>query len=77
MIRTQVYLPDELHHQLVFAAQQRGVRYAELIREGVARVLSNDQYSPDKKAKKMSFIGAGAKGGDAKLSSHIDAIIYE
>jgi hypothetical protein len=77
MIRTQVYLPDDLHDRLIFAAQQKGVRYASLIREGVSRILSEDERGPHKKAKKMSFIGAGLKGGDKKLSSHIDAIMYE
>lgn len=53
MIRTQVYLPEELHRELKLLAQTERVNYSELIRDGVREVIT-------KKAKKQSIKGRNA-----------------
>ena len=39
MVKTTVYLPDELHHELKVAAKDRGTSEAELIRTAVRHEL--------------------------------------
>lgn len=62
MIRTQVYLPEEMHQDLKLAAAARGVNYSTLIRSGVSRVLKDDQTKKKNNNAWKSFIGAGGKG---------------
>src|SRR3989338_11690857 len=45
MIRTQVYLPEDLYQQLKLLAKQENTNFSQLIREGVNEVV-------DKKRKK-------------------------
>ena len=40
MIRTQVYLPDDLHRELKLKAATSGKNFSELIREGVRKVVA-------------------------------------
>ena len=61
MIRTQVYLPEELHRELKLLAVARGVNYSTLIRTGATRVLKDDQ-AKKKNDDWKSFIGAGGRG---------------
>lgn len=42
-IRTQVYLPAELHRRLRAAAHRRGVSMAELIRESAGALLDKSE----------------------------------
>jgi hypothetical protein len=39
MVKTTIYLPDELHHELKIAAKERGTSEAELIRTAVRHEL--------------------------------------
>ena len=39
MIKTTIYLPDELHQELKVAAQERGTSEAELVRTAVRHEL--------------------------------------
>lgn len=61
MVRTQIYLPEELHRDLKLLANTEGVNFSSLIREGAEEVI--------KKKKKSSrtdwrrFVGAGKTGG--------------
>lgn len=74
MIRTQVYIPDDLHGDLMLLARQEGVNFSSLVRDGVREVIKK------KRAKRMGdwrkFIGAGGKGGPKDLSSKIDYYLY-
>jgi post-segregation antitoxin (ccd killing protein) len=74
MIRTQVYIPDELHRDLMLLTKEAGVNFSTLIREGVEEVIKKKRV---KKAKSwgVGFIGA-IKGGPRDLSSKIDYYLY-
>ncbi|MDP1722867.1 MAG: CopG family transcriptional regulator [Candidatus Gottesmanbacteria bacterium] len=76
MIRTQVYLPEELHRDLKLLAAARMVNYSTLIRAGVARVLKDDQAKMKNSDAWKSFIGAGGKGGPKDVASRIDYYLY-
>lgn len=72
MIRTQVYLPEEMHRELKLLAHIQRVNYSELIRDGVREVIT-------KKAKKRTgkgrdaFVGA-LTYGPKNLSTRINDI---
>lgn len=74
MIRTQVYLPDDLYRELKLLARVGEKNFSQLIREGVAVVVKKKQA----KGKKFGegFIGAGGKHGPRALSSKIDYYLY-
>ena len=70
MIRTQIYLPDDLHQELTFLSQKTGENISTLIREGAWEVIKKK-----KKTKKnpSSFFGA-LKKGPKDLSTKINDI---
>ena len=72
MIRTQVYIPEDLHRDLMLLAKQEGVNFSKLIREGAEEVKKKRINKKNWK----SFIGAGGKGGPKDLSSKIDYYLY-
>lgn len=76
MIRTQVYLPEEMHRDLKLMASARDVNYSTLIRIGVTRVLKDDQVKKKNSDAWKSFIGAGGKGGPKDVASRIDYYLY-
>ncbi len=74
MIRTQVYLPEDLYQDLKLLAATGKKNFSELIREGVEVVVKRK----GRKKKKFGegFIGA-IQGGPKDLSSKIDYYLYE
>lgn len=75
MIRTQVYIPDDLHRELMLLAKREGTNFSTLIREGASEVVKK------KKAKQSGswgkgFFGAGGTKGPKNLSSKIDYYLY-
>ena len=76
MIRTQVYLPEEMHRDLKLMASARDVNYSTLIRIGVTRELKDDQVKKKNSDAWKSFIGAGGKGGPKDVASRIDYYLY-
>lgn len=78
MIRTQVYIPEDLHRELMLIAKQEKVNFSSLIREGVKEVIKKKN-KPSKKNLKnwgKGFIGAGSTKGPKDLSSKIDYYLY-
>lgn len=73
MIRTQVYLPDDLHRDLKLLSTTSGLNFSELIREGVKVVVEKKR---KKKAFGKGFFGAGGTKGPKDLSSRIDYYLY-
>lgn len=71
MIRTQVYLPEDLYRELKLQARLRDVNFSTLIREGAKRVIRAKR--PKKKELFEHLIGA-LKYGPKDLSNHIDDI---
>ena len=77
MIRTQVYFPDDMYHELKLLTVTGGEKFSDLIRQGVRKVLEEK-----KKRKKRAFdpwkdfVGI-IKGGPKDLSSKIDYYLYD
>lgn len=74
MIRTQVYIPDDLHGDMALLMRQEGMNFSQLIREGVKAVIRKKKIKRNKKWGE-GFIGA-VKGGPKDLSSKIDYYLY-
>lgn len=74
MIRTQVYIPEDLHRDLMLLAKQEGVNFSKLVREGVEEVRK--KRTKAKKNDWREFVGAGGRGGPKDLSSKIDYYLY-
>ena len=75
MIRTQVYIPDDLHWDLKLLAKTEGVNYSTLIREGVREIIRKKRTRRIKKWGE-GFFGAGGGKGPKNLSSKIDYYLY-
>lgn len=77
MIRTQVYIPDDLYRDLKLLSATSGKGFSELIREGVKNVVQKKTKKKRKFDAWKDFIGKGLKGGGKALSSKIDYYLYE
>lgn len=73
MIRTQVYIPDDLHRELKLIANSERVKYSHLIREGARELIK-------KRAKKKTSKGweafIGAYKGKVKTNATKDIHDY-
>jgi len=74
MIRTQIYLPEELYQDLKLLASSGGENFSSLIRQGAKTVIR--EKSKSKKKDWRRFIGAGGKGGPSDVASKIDYYLY-
>ncbi len=75
MIRTQIYLPEEIHVSLLTLAKKQGSTLSQLIRKGAAHVLK-DYYggvNPSYKAK--SFFTNPPTAYKLKLSKTADELV--
>lgn len=72
MIRTQVYIPDDLHRDLMLLAKQEGTSFSRLIREGAKEVVKKKRKI---KGDWRKFVGA-VKGGPTDVASTIDYYLY-
>ncbi len=72
MIRTQVYLPEDIHRDLMLLAKRDGTNFSALIREG-AKVIIKKKTSRKKKDFGKGFFGA-LKYGPKDLSVKINDI---
>jgi hypothetical protein len=57
MIRTQVYIPEDLHRELMLLSKREGKNFSTLIREGATAVVEKKKIKRDKNWGK-DFIGA-------------------
>lgn len=69
MIRTQIYIPEEIHTTLTRIAQEKGTTLSQLIRIGAKQVIEKTygKSSPQKKA--LKFFSAPPKKYRVKLGS--------
>lgn len=74
MIRTQVYLPEELYYAVKLEAKVRGVRFSHLVREGVKKELTSKKKRRLGKEWGKGFIGAGKTG--VKTNAVRDVHVY-
>ena len=76
MIRTQIYIPEELHQETKFLAQKQGKTMAELLRSFITIGVIEEK----KKVKTPSLdrlIKLGVKGGPKDLSKNFDKYLVE
>jgi len=52
MIRTQVYIPDDLHRDLMLLVKQEGINFSGLIREGAAEIVKKKKKAKTEAEKK-------------------------
>ena len=61
MVKTTIYLPDELHHEVKQAAKERGTSEAELIRTAVRHELlgapADQQQRAQRRARLLAAMG--------------------
>ena len=72
MIRTQVYIPEDLHREALLVAKREGVNFSTLVREGIAHMLKIKKVKRNKDWGK-DFFGA-LKYGPKDLSTKINDI---
>lgn len=71
MIRTQVYLPDDVYRDLKLIAEAEQVKVSHLIRQGAAKIIK--ARTKPRKDEWEDFIGS-IKGGPKDLSQRINDI---
>lgn len=74
MVRTQVYLPEDLYNQVHLLSRSSGTNFSTLLREGLSHVVA--QRNKPKKKDWTRFVGAGGPGGPKDLSKKIDYYLY-
>lgn len=72
MIRTQVYIPDDLYSQALVVAQMRGVSVSVVLREGLAKEVVRVKKS--KKGGLFSNLAGALKNGPRNMSSRVNDI---
>ncbi len=72
MIRTQVYLPEDIHRDLMLLAKTEGTNFSSLLRDG-AKILIKKKTAVKKKDFGKGFFGA-LKYGPKNLSTRINEI---
>lgn len=77
MIRTQIYIPDDIHRQLVSMANYQKKSMAELVRDFLEQGLKkelNADYTGIKTLQALSKLNL--KGGPKDLSKNLDHYLY-
>lgn len=74
MVRTQIYLPEELHRDLLAIAQAERVTMAELVRESAKELVAKKKQL---KKKKFVFNPPSFKGGLDLKGPLTREMIYE
>lgn len=72
MIRTQVYLPEDMHRDLMLLSKREGTNFSTLLREG-AKIIIKKKTATKKKDFGKGFFGA-LKYGPKDLSIRINDI---
>lgn len=71
MVKTTVYLPDQVKHRLARAADRRHTSEAELIREAIDRLLREDEPAP--RAPRLGIIDSG----DSTFAERADEVLAD
>ena len=77
MIRTQLYIPEPLHRQLLRAAHASGQSMAQLVRGFIAQGLQQKR-SKDSGGQKTCarLLALQSEGGPTDLSKNLDHYLY-
>ncbi|MDQ3886104.1 MAG: ribbon-helix-helix domain-containing protein [Actinomycetota bacterium] len=72
MVKTTLYLPDDLKRQVEDAARRRGISEAEFYREALRQAVVQPRPRP-----KGALFASGTGPGTSDLSSRVDEILAE
>lgn len=77
MIRTQIYIEDNLHRQITHLASEKGDSMAGIIRKFIREGLQKQKYvdSSGKQAMR-NLLKINATGGPKDLSENVDHYLY-
>ncbi len=77
MVRTQIYLPEELHQNLLFLARSEHLTLSELIRKGAKKIIK-EKSRKDQSWKLMDKLAKwNLKGLPKDLSKNHDKYLAE
>jgi predicted DNA-binding protein len=76
MVRTQIQLTDEQARRLRRLAAERGISMATLVREGVDRVLDQEDRE-ERWRRALSVVGKYKSGDNANVSEEHDRYLEE
>jgi len=77
MIRTQIYIPEEIHQATKFLAQKQGKSMAELLRSFITIGVVEERKKKKKQRSLSSLARLGIKSGPKDLSKNIDKYLYQ
>jgi len=75
MFRTQLYLPEKVHHSAKLLAKSRGLSLAELLRTCIERGVTEERLRLAKKPL-SSLAKLNITGGPKDLSARMDDYLY-
>lgn len=76
MIRTQVYLPQDLYTDMRFFASQHNTTISKIIREGAKNVLAKKKRKKKNLLPLENIVGT-LKGGPKDLATNHDYYLYD
>lgn len=76
MIRTQIYIPDDMYQHVMVISKTTGKNFSAIVRKSIDGYLKKT--TGKKRTKKFGegFIGASKDRGPKDLSQNIDAYLY-
>ena len=78
MIRTQVYIPDDLYKDMLLVSNTYKIKTSDLFREGLKTVIKKKLAVKKNKPYPLSnMIGAGGHGGPTDLAINLDYYLYD
>ncbi|MFW6180581.1 MAG: ribbon-helix-helix domain-containing protein [Spirochaetota bacterium] len=78
MVRTQIQLTEEQARQLKLLSAQRGVPLAELVRQGIDRLLKESSIADPRERKRKAREAVGRfRSGKSDVSLHHDRYLDE
>ncbi len=75
MIRTQIYLPDELHAELHRVAKDHDTTFSHLIREGAQEVVKKKKKGKNPQREALLFFANPPKRFRIKLSDSAENLV--
>jgi hypothetical protein len=76
MIRTQLYLPTDLHHQIMQLAKQQAKPMAEIVRNFISQGLQRSNIDQSGKNTLLALSKLNIQGGPTDLSQNLDQYLY-
>lgn len=73
MVKTTLYLPDELKREVEVAARHRGISEAEFYRQALAEAIEKQR----RPAARWGIIGSRKGPGTSNLASQVDEVLAE